>query len=71
MFYEGEVPDGFITYEAIGATAAQDLLSKAGIALAVSTVLILIYIIIRFTPTRRSRRCSRSFTTSSSCSRSP
>ena len=51
MFYEGEVPDGFITYEAIGATAAQDLLSKAGIALAVSTVLILIYIIIRFTPT--------------------
>ena len=51
MFYEGEVPDGFITYEAIGATAAQDLLSKAGISLAVSTVLILIYILIRFTPT--------------------
>ena len=41
----------FITYESIGATAAQDLLSKAGIALAVSTVLILIYIVIRFTPT--------------------
>lgn len=52
QFYpDGEVPDGFITYESIGATAAQDLLSKAGIALAVSTVLILIYIIIRFTPT--------------------
>ncbi|MEE0842689.1 MAG: protein translocase subunit SecF [Christensenellales bacterium] len=41
----------FITYESIGATAAQDLLSKVGIALAVSTVLILIYIVIRFTPT--------------------
>ena len=40
----------FITYESIGATAAQDLLSKAGIAVAVSTVLILIYIIFRFTP---------------------
>lgn len=39
----------FITRESIGATAAQDLLEKAGIALAVSTVLILIYIIIRFT----------------------
>ena len=52
QFYpDGEVPDGFITYESIGATAAQDLLSKAGIALAVSTVLILIYIVIRFTPT--------------------
>ena len=35
----------FITRESIGATAAQDLLEKAGIALAVSTVLILIYII--------------------------
>lgn len=52
QFYpDDEVPDGFITYESIGATAAQDLLSKAGIALAVSTVLILIYIVIRFTPT--------------------
>ncbi|HIU98564.1 MAG TPA: protein translocase subunit SecF [Candidatus Limadaptatus stercoripullorum] len=39
----------FITRESIGATAAQDLLEKAGIALAVSTVLILIYIVIRFT----------------------
>jgi len=38
-----------VGYESIGATAAQDLLSKAGIALAVSVVLILIYIIIRFT----------------------
>ena len=38
-----------VKYESIGATAAQDLLSKAGIALAVSVVLILIYIIIRFT----------------------
>ncbi len=38
-----------VTYESIGATAAQDLLSKAGIALAVSVTLILIYIIIRFT----------------------
>lgn len=38
-----------VAYESIGATAAQDLLSKAGIALAVSVVLILIYIIIRFT----------------------
>ena len=52
MFYpDGDVPSDFITYESIGATAAQDLLSKAGIALAVSTVLILIYIVIRFTPT--------------------
>ena len=51
LFPEGEAPDGTVTYEQIGATAAQDLLSKAGIALAVSTVLILIYIIIRFTPT--------------------
>lgn len=39
----------FINRESIGATAAQDLLEKAGIALAVSTVLILIYIVIRFT----------------------
>lgn len=39
----------FISYEAIGATAAQDLLSKAGIAVAVSIVLILIYIAFRFT----------------------
>ncbi|MCM1305967.1 MAG: protein translocase subunit SecF [Bacteroides sp.] len=38
-----------VDYQSIGATAARDLLSKAGIALAVSVVLILIYIIIRFT----------------------
>ncbi len=38
-----------VTYESIGATAAHDLLSKAGIALAVSVALILLYIIIRFT----------------------
>ncbi len=38
-----------ITYQSIGATAASDLLSKAGIALAVSLALILIYIMIRFT----------------------
>lgn len=38
-----------VGYESIGATAAQDLLSKAGIALAVSVVIILVYIIIRFT----------------------
>ena len=38
-----------VDYQSIGATAAKDLLSKAGIALAVSVVLILIYIIIRFT----------------------
>ncbi len=38
-----------ITYESIGATAASDLLSKAGIALAVSIALILVYIMIRFT----------------------
>lgn len=38
-----------ITYQSIGATAASDLLSKAGIALAVSLALILVYIIIRFT----------------------
>lgn len=38
-----------ITYESIGATAASDLLSKAGIALAVSLALILVYIMIRFT----------------------
>lgn len=38
-----------ITYESIGATAAADLLSKAGIALAVSIALILVYIMIRFT----------------------
>jgi len=43
-----ELP-GNVTFESIGATAASDLLSKAGIALAVSVVLILIYIIIRFT----------------------
>lgn len=41
---------GNVTYESIGATAASDLLSKAGIALAVSIVLILIYIMVRFTP---------------------
>ncbi len=40
---------GNVKYESIGATAAQDLLSKAGIALAVSVALILLYIIIRFT----------------------
>ncbi len=38
-----------ITYQSIGATAAADLLSKAGIALAVSIALILVYIMIRFT----------------------
>ncbi len=38
-----------VRYESIGATAASDLLNKAGIALAVSVALILIYIIIRFT----------------------
>ena len=38
-----------VNYESIGATAAQDLLNKAGIALAVSVALILVYIIIRFT----------------------
>lgn len=44
-----ERPASDVTYESIGATAARDLLSKAGIALAVSVVIILIYIIIRFT----------------------
>lgn len=44
-----EYADNTVTYESIGATAAKDLLSKAGIATAVSVVLILIYIIIRFT----------------------
>ena len=48
---EETAADDAITFDQIGATAAQDLLSKAGIALAVSTVLILIYIVIRFTPT--------------------
>lgn len=43
-----ELPNN-VGYESIGATAAQDLLSKAGIALAVSVVIILVYIIIRFT----------------------
>lgn len=38
-----------ITYESIGATAASDLLKKAGIALVVSIALILVYIMIRFT----------------------
>lgn len=38
-----------VHYESIGATAASDLLNKAGIALAVSVALILVYIIIRFT----------------------
>ena len=38
-----------VRYESIGATAANDLLNKAGIALAVSVALILVYIIIRFT----------------------
>ena len=38
-----------VAYESIGATAAADLLSKAGIALAVSIALILVYIMIRFT----------------------
>lgn len=38
-----------ISFESIGATAASDLLSKAGIALAVSLALILVYIMIRFT----------------------
>lgn len=40
---------GKISFESIGATAASDLLSKAGIALAVSLALILVYIMIRFT----------------------
>ncbi|MBR7162561.1 MAG: protein translocase subunit SecF [Clostridia bacterium] len=44
-----EIKDN-VTYESIGATAAQDLLSKSAIALAVSLALILIYIIVRFTP---------------------
>ena len=44
-----EIKDN-VNYESIGATAAQDLLSKSGIALAISLALILIYIIIRFTP---------------------
>jgi preprotein translocase SecF subunit len=44
-----EIKDN-VTYESIGATAAKDLLSKSGIALAVSLALILIYIIVRFTP---------------------
>ncbi len=38
-----------VKYESIGATAANDLLRKAGIALAVSVAIILVYIIIRFT----------------------
>ncbi len=40
---------GNVKYESIGSTAASDLLSKAAIALVVSIVLILVYIIIRFT----------------------
>lgn len=49
MYANSNIATFNISYESIGATAANDLLSKAGIALAVSTVLILIYIIIRFT----------------------
>lgn len=48
LYADRETPVS-VTYESIGATAAQDLLSKAGIALAVSVALILLYIIIRFT----------------------
>ncbi len=44
-----ELNGDFIKYESIGATAAQDLLSKATIAIVVSTLLILVYIMIRFT----------------------
>ena len=44
-----EIKDN-VTYESIGATAAQDLLSKSGMALAIALALILVYIIIRFTP---------------------
>lgn len=43
-----EMP-GNVTYESVSPSAAQDLLSKAFIALAVSVVIILLYIIIRFT----------------------
>ncbi|MEG2274724.1 MAG: protein translocase subunit SecF, partial [Clostridia bacterium] len=43
------IDKNFITYQSIGSTAANDLLSKAGIAVAVSTLLILIYIMFRFT----------------------
>lgn len=44
-----EIKDN-VTYESIGATAARDLLSKSGFALAIALALILVYIIIRFTP---------------------
>lgn len=40
----------FIKYQSIGASAAKDLLSKAAIAIVVSTLLILVYIMFRFTP---------------------
>lgn len=49
LYNGSEYPNFRINYESIGATAAQDLLSKAAIAVAVSSVLILIYIIFRFT----------------------
>jgi len=48
--YNFDDPEKFITYQSIGASAASDLLSKAGISVLVSTILILIYIMIRFTP---------------------
>ncbi|MDE5602059.1 MAG: protein translocase subunit SecF [Clostridia bacterium] len=40
---------GNVEYESVSPTAAQDLLSKAAIALVVSVAIILVYIIIRFT----------------------
>lgn len=49
LYENTEISSFKITYESIGATAASDLLSKAGIAIAVSMLLILIYIMIRFT----------------------
>jgi preprotein translocase subunit SecF len=51
LYYpEGGTPVNFITYSAISATASQSLINKTILAVAISMVLILIYIVIRFEP---------------------
>lgn len=46
--YEVEDADSFIKYESVGSTARNDLVTKSILAIVISAVLILIYILIRF-----------------------
>ncbi len=50
LYPDGEAPADAVTTEFIGATAADDLIMRTGVAFAVAAVIVALYVLIRFKP---------------------